>query len=69
MPRAGSQRTMVEQEDLEHSLALAGIQRNYNGRVFKHGAAKTFEEKVRVAQMWIDMNAIDSYAGQFGYGF
>jgi hypothetical protein len=48
---------MVEQEDLEHSLALAGIQRNYNGGVFKNGAAKPFEEKVRVAQMWIDMNA------------
>ena len=48
---------MVEQEDLEHSLALAGMQRNSNGGVFKNGAAKPFEKKVRVAQMWIDMNA------------
>ena len=62
---------MVELEDgiLEHSLALAGMQRNSNGGVFKNCATKPFEEKVRVAQMWIDMNAIDSYAGQFGYGF
>jgi hypothetical protein len=55
---------MVEQEDLEHSIALAGMQRNSNGGVFKNGATKPFEEKVRVAQMWIDMNAAASHNNQ-----
>jgi hypothetical protein len=34
---------MGEQEDLEHSIALAGIQRDSNGEVFKNGATKPFE--------------------------
>ena len=43
MPRAGSRRTMVEQEDLEHSIALAGMQQNSNDGVFKNGTTKSFE--------------------------
>ncbi len=38
---------------LEHSLALAGMARNSAGGIYKKGVTKPFQEKVRVAQMWM----------------
>ncbi len=46
---------MEEDVALEHSLAFAGMTRNSAGGVYKNGVTKPFEEKVSVAQMWIDM--------------
>ncbi len=47
--------TMEEDGALEHSLAFAGMAKNSAGSIYKNGTTKPFEEKARVAQMWIDM--------------
>ncbi len=40
---------------LEHSIAFAGMATNSGGGIYKNGATKPFDEKVRVAQELIEM--------------
>jgi hypothetical protein len=35
---------------LEHSIAFGGMATNCEGGIYKNGATKPFDEKVRVAQ-------------------
>jgi hypothetical protein len=56
--------TMEEDGALEHSLAFAGMAENFAGGIYKNGATKLFEEKARVAQMWIDMTGADPQNNQ-----
>jgi hypothetical protein len=49
---------MVE-GSLEHSLAFSGMATNCDGGIYKNGATKVFEEKARVAQIFIEMNRTD----------
>ncbi len=56
--------TMEEDGALEHSLAFAGIAKNSAGGIYKNGATKPFEEKARVAQMWIDMTGANPHNNQ-----
>jgi hypothetical protein len=37
---------------------------NSAGGIYKNGATKPFEEKARVAQMWIDMTGADPHNNQ-----
>ncbi len=56
--------TMEEDGALEHSLAFAGIAKNSAGGIYKNGTTKPFEEKARVAQMWIDMTGANPHNNQ-----
>ncbi len=49
---------------LEHSLACAGMAKNSAGGIYKNGTTRPYEEKARVAQMWIDMTGADSHNNQ-----
>ena len=40
---------------LGYSVAFASMAKNSAGDIYKNGAKKPFEEKVKVAQMWIGM--------------
>ncbi len=55
---------MEEDGALEHSIAFAGITKNSAGGIYKNGATKPFEEKARVAQMWIDMTGANPHNNQ-----
>jgi hypothetical protein len=56
--------TLEEDGALEHSIAFAGIAKNSAGSIYKNGARKPFEEKARVAQMWIDMTGANPHNNQ-----
>jgi hypothetical protein len=56
--------TMEEDGALKHSLAFAGMAKNFAGGIYKNGATKPFKEKARVAQMWIDMTGADLHNNQ-----
>ncbi len=53
--------TMEEDGALGHSLAFAGMAKNFAGGIYKNGVTKPFEEKVRVAQMWFDMTGANPH--------
>jgi hypothetical protein len=55
---------MEEGGVLEQSLAFAGMAQNSAGGIYKNGMMKPFEEKARVAQMWIDMTGADPHNNQ-----
>jgi hypothetical protein len=55
---------MEEDGALEHSIAFAGMAKNSAGGIYKNGATKPFEEKTRVAQMWIDMTGANPHNNQ-----
>ncbi len=44
---------IIAEGALEHSPAFAGMAMNCDGGIYKNGARKTFEEKARVAQIYL----------------
>jgi hypothetical protein len=56
--------TMEEDGALEHSIAFAGIAKNSAGGIYKNGATNPFDEKARMAQMWIDMTRANPHNNQ-----
>ncbi len=55
---------MEEDGALELSLAFAGMAKNSAGGIYKNGATKPFEEKAKVAQIWIDMTGANPHNNQ-----